>query len=69
MLSIGKHLLFVVCLAAHVSNGLKSRTRPDSGKCIAEQQGCHELSIDAAELKEKLMDYQKILEFRNISQK
>ena len=29
-----------VCAPWARSNGCKSRTRPDSGKCIAEQQGC-----------------------------
>ena len=29
-----------VCPAWANSNGCKSRTCPDSGKCIAEQQGC-----------------------------
>ena len=32
--------LFLVCAPWARSNGCKSRTRPDSGKCIAEQQGC-----------------------------
>ena len=32
--------LFFVCAPWARSNGCKSRTRPDSGKCIAEQQGC-----------------------------
>ena len=31
---------FCVCAPWARSNGCKSRTRPDSGKCIAEQQGC-----------------------------
>ena len=31
---------FFVCAPWARSNGCKSRTRPDSGKCIAEQQGC-----------------------------
>ena len=31
-------LLFLVCAPWARSNGCKSRTRPDSGKCIAEQQ-------------------------------
>ena len=31
---------FSVCAPWARSNGCKSRTRPDSGKCIAEQQGC-----------------------------
>ena len=30
--------LFFVCAPWARSNGCKSRTRPDSGKCIAEQQ-------------------------------
>ncbi len=30
----------IVRLAAHVSNGWKSRIRPSSGKDIAEHQGC-----------------------------
>ena len=29
---------FLVCAPWAHSNGCKSRTRPDSGKCIAEQQ-------------------------------
>ena len=33
-------LLFDVCAPWARSNGCKSRTCPDSGKCIAEQQGC-----------------------------
>ena len=33
-------VLFLVCAPWARSNGCKSRTRPDSGKCIAEQQGC-----------------------------
>ena len=32
--------LFSVCAPWARSNGCKSRTCPDSGKCIAEQQGC-----------------------------
>ena len=32
--------LYLVCAPRARSNGCKSRTRPDSGKCIAEQQGC-----------------------------
>ena len=32
--------LFDVCAPWARSNGCKSRTCPDSGKCIAEQQGC-----------------------------
>ena len=32
--------LLFVCAPWARSNGCKSRTRPDSGKCIAEQQGC-----------------------------
>mgnify|MGYP007019980710 CR=1 FL=1 len=31
---------FYVCTPWARSNGCKSRTCPDSGKCIAEQQGC-----------------------------
>ena len=30
--------IFLVCAPWARSNGCKSRTRPDSGKCIAEQQ-------------------------------
>ena len=33
-------VFFFVCAPWARSNGCKSRTRPDSGKCIAEQQGC-----------------------------
>ena len=33
-------VLFCVCAPWARSNGCKSRTCPDSGKCIAEQQGC-----------------------------
>ena len=33
-------VLIFVCPAWANSNGCKSRTCPDSGKCIAEQQGC-----------------------------
>ena len=32
--------VYLVCAPWARSNGCKSRTRPDSGKCIAEQQGC-----------------------------
>ena len=32
--------IFHVCAPWARSNGCKSRTCPDSGKCIAEQQGC-----------------------------
>ena len=32
--------LFCVCAPWARSNGCKSRTCPESGKCIAEQQGC-----------------------------
>ena len=35
-----KTVLIFVCPAWANSNGCKSRTCPDSGKCIAEQQGC-----------------------------
>ena len=38
--SLEKQALFLVCAPWARSNGCKSRTRPDSGKCIAEQQGC-----------------------------
>ena len=34
------HSLSYVCAPWARSNGCKSRTCPDSGKCIAEQQGC-----------------------------
>jgi len=33
-------LLFFVCAPWARYNECKSRTHPDSGKCIAEQQGC-----------------------------
>ncbi len=50
----------MVRLAAHISNGLKSRIRPSSGKDIAEDKGVHrEVESEGSRMANLWSDVQK----------